>query len=58
MTRIDQKTIATDLNDDAGNADLIAQGYSIRHIETYHRDQDYSAIIWDWPGIEEHDLPY
>jgi hypothetical protein len=57
MTRIDHNTIATDRNDDAANAQLLASGYSIRHIETWHRDgHDISTIVWDVLSTE--DLPY
>ncbi len=57
MTKIDHNTIATDLNDHATNTQLIASGYSIRHIETWHRDgQDDSTIVWDI--IDESNLPF
>jgi hypothetical protein len=59
MTQIDAKTTATDFNDTATNAQLLDQGYSIRHIETWHRDNHSdSIIIWDTPAITEADLPY
>ena len=36
MTKLDNGTIATDLDSDIDNAALLDQGYSIRQIETYH----------------------
>ena len=58
MTHLDNGTIATDLDAHSHNAALIEQGYTIRHIETYHRDIDYSCIIWDAPELTEADIPY
>ena len=40
------------------NAVLTEQGYTIRHIETWHRETDHSCIVWDAPDITEADLPY
>jgi hypothetical protein len=57
MTRINHNTIATDRNDDATSAQLLARGYTIRHIETWHREgHDDSTIVWD--TLSEADLPY
>jgi hypothetical protein len=58
MTKLDNGTIATDLGSDIDNAALLDQGYSIRHIETYHRDIDHTCIIWEAPALTEADLPY
>jgi len=59
MTKIDANTTATDLNDTDTNAHLLHQGYSIRHIETWRRDDHSdSFIIWDSPAITEAELPY
>jgi len=36
---------------------MFALGYSIRHIETWHRDgHDDSTIVWN--TLSEDDLPY
>ena len=58
MTHRDNGTIATDLDANTINADLIRDGYTIRHIETWHRDIDHACIIWDAPEITEADLPF
>ena len=57
MTHLSNNTVATDLDAHAHNAALTAQGYTIRHIETY-LDHDASCIIWDAPALTEEDLPY
>lgn len=57
MTHISNNTVATDLDAHSHNATLTAQGYTIRHIETYN-DHDTSCIIWDAPEITDADLPY
>ena len=38
MTKIDQNIYATDLDDQVTNSHLTDQGYTIRHIETWHRN--------------------
>ena len=59
MTKIDANTTATDFNDSDTNGHLLDQGYSIRHIETWHRDDHSdSLIIWDSPAITEAELPF
>jgi hypothetical protein len=58
MTNLNNGTIATDIDAHADNDALTAQGYSIRHIETYHRDIDQTCIIWEAPALTETDLPY
>ena len=58
MTKLDNGTIATDLDSDIDNAALAAQGYTIRHIETYHLDFDHSCIIWDAPELTEAEIPF
>ena len=58
MTNLSNGTVATDLDNDSDNRNLLAQGYTVRHIETYHRDTDHSCIIWDAPSLTEADLPY
>ena len=58
MTHLSNGTVATDLDNDIDNHTLSSQGYTIRHVETYHRDTDMSCIIWDAPAIAEADLPY
>jgi hypothetical protein len=58
MTHLGNGTIATDLDAHDNNATLSAEGHTIRHIETWHRDIDHSCIIWDAPELTEADLPY
>ena len=53
MTHLSNGTVATDIDAHDDNAALSAQGYTIRHIETYHRDTDMSCIVWDAPAITE-----
>ena len=59
MTILNATTCATDLHDTMANSLLTGQGYTIRHIETWHRD-DHSdnIIVWDNPAITEADLAY
>ncbi len=57
MTHLSNGTVATDLDAHDDNAALAAQGYTIRHIETWH-DLDHTCIVWDAPEITESDLPY
>jgi hypothetical protein len=59
MTQIDHNTCATDLDDQVTNGRLTEQGYTIRHIETWHRNgQSDSVIFWDTPSISEADMPF
>ena len=59
MTHLSATTCATDLGNAVVNKQLLDQGYTIRHIETWHRDgQDDSIIVWDTPALDEADLPY
>lgn len=54
MTILSATTCATDLDNDALNRALAADGWTIRHIETWNRNGQHDAIIvWDAP-----DLPY
>ncbi len=57
MTNLADGTIATDVDAHEDNSTLTAQGYTIRHIETWH-DLDQSCIVWDAPRLTEDDLPY
>jgi hypothetical protein len=57
MTQLSNGTVATDLDAHADNVALTAQGYTIRHIETWH-DQGATCIIWDAPAVTEADFPY
>ena len=57
MTNLNNGTVATDIDANDDNTRLSAQGYTIRHIETWH-DQDQTCIIWDAPDLTEADLPY
>ena len=54
MTHLSNGTVATDLDAHDDNAALAAQGYTIRHIETWH-DLDHTCIVWDAPG--DHRMP-
>ena len=59
MTRMSDGTCVTDLDNHDHNQRLTAQGYTIRHIETWHRHTgSESFILWDAPAITETDLPY
>jgi hypothetical protein len=58
MTHLSNGTVATDIDAHDDNTALSAQGHTIRHIETYHRDTDMSCIVWDAPAITEADLPF
>jgi len=52
-------TIVTDSDNHQDNNRLTSRGYTIRHIETWHRDGDSeSFVVWDLPEITEADLPY
>lgn len=57
MTHLSTTTVATDLDAHTENAALTAQGYTIRHVETYH-DHGTSCIVWDAPTLTDEDLPY
>ena len=57
MTHLSNNTIATDLDAHDFNATLTAQGYTIRHIETYS-DHNHSCIIWDAPELSDADCPF
>ena len=57
MTHLSNGTVATDIDATDAHAALTAQGYTIRHIETWH-DLDATCIIWDAPDLTEADLPF
>ena len=57
MTQLSNGTAATDLDAHVDNAHLTAQGYTVRHIETWH-ENDTTCILWDAPQITEADLPF
>ncbi len=57
MTNMSNGTIVTDLDNTSENQVLTTQGYTIRHIETYH-DHNQTCIVWDAPELCEVDLPY
>jgi hypothetical protein len=47
------------IDNDADNNRLTSRGYTIRHIETWHRDGvSESFVVWDPPEITEADLPF
>ena len=59
MTRMDDGTYVTDLENDIDNLALIGSGYTIRHIETWIADAvSESFIIWDTPAMTEADIPF
>lgn len=60
MTNLANGTVATDLHDASYNRLLLGQGYTIRHIETYHDREigPISCIVWDAPDLSAADLPY
>jgi hypothetical protein len=59
MTFLSNGAIVTDIDADTDNHSLLKDGYSIRHIETWHRDgYNDTCIVWDAPAIAEADLPY
>jgi len=59
MTKIDQNIYATDLDDQVTNGHLTDQGYTIRHIETWHRNgHSETIIVWDGPTISAADVPF
>ena len=57
MTKLSNGTIVTDLLNETDNHNLSRQGYTIRHIETYHAE-DETCITWDAPQLTEADLPF
>ena len=57
MTQLSNGTIVTDIDAAHDNAALTAQGYTIRHIETWH-DHGTTCILWDAPAITEADCPF
>jgi hypothetical protein len=59
MTRMSDGAYVTDIDNDEANATLTSCGYTIRHVETWHRNGfSDSFIVWDPPEISEADLPY
>lgn len=59
MTKIDLKTTATNLDNATINEQLLGEGYTIRHIETWHTDgSSESFILWDNPELTDADIPY
>ena len=58
MTHLNDGTVVTSLDAHDDNAGLTAQGFSIRHVETWHGREEQSFIRWDPPEITEADLPF
>ena len=58
MTLLLNGTVATDLNAHRDNAQLTAQGFTIRHIETFHFTPSVNdtRIIWDDPELSDADI--
>ena len=57
MTHLSNGSVVTDAEASDENAALSGQGYTIRHIETWH-DHDQTCIVWDRPEISEADIPW
>ena len=55
MTHLRNGNIATDLDAHHDNAKFTAQGYTVRHVETFHFQPGVNdtCIIWDAPAITE-----
>ena len=60
MTLLSNGNVATELDAHGDNAQLTAQGFTIRHIETFHFRPGVAdtCIVWDDPELSEADLPY
>jgi len=58
MTQLSNGQIVTDLDATEDNTTLTAQGYSIRHIETWHDHDDATCITWDAPQLTDADCPF
>jgi len=59
MTHLSDGTIVTDIDDRANNDHLTTAGYTIRHVETYLRDEGLQSFIrWDPPEITDADIPF
>ena len=58
MTHLSNGLVVTDLDNHHDNAALASQGYTVRHVETYHGHDGHSVIVWDAPELTEADLPY
>ena len=58
MTFLANGSIVSDLDNSTVNQNLADQGYSIRHIETFHDQDEQSFITWDAPALFDDDLPY
>ena len=58
MTYLANGSIVSDLDNASINRNLADQGYSIRHIETFHAQDNQSFITWDAPELSDADLPY
>jgi hypothetical protein len=57
MTNLNNGAIATDLDAYSDSAHLMALGYTMCHIETWH-EHDTTCVIWDAPKISELGLPF
>ena len=58
MTELSNGIVVTDLHAHDDNLSLSQRGYSIRHIETWHEQDNQTFIHWDAPELTEADLPY
>lgn len=58
MTHLSNGNIVSDLDNSTINQSLADQGYSIRHIETFHDQDNQSFITWDAPDLCDQDIPF
>ena len=58
ITHLANGTTVTGLHSSIDNQLLAMKGFTVRHIETFHDQDDESFITWDAPDITEADLPY
>jgi hypothetical protein len=57
MTHLGNGIVATDIDATEYNTVLTAQGYTVRHVETWH-DLGSTVVVWDAPEITDTDLPF
>jgi hypothetical protein len=62
MTFIGYEPIVTNITDRKGIREMTKYGYTIRHIETWHDEEENTFIVWDAPpetsDIEINTLPF
>ena len=57
MTNLNNGIILTDIDAAHDNNALMAEGYTIRAIESWH-DHNATCILWDAPRITDADCPF